>query len=153
MSLSPGISFPSSCDFSAKAFVLSAAELQDLFNTPPIDLRLLLENCLRKPLFAVSLLEEFARTAAGRLAEFEDQSQQGNLRTIAEMAHGLRGVADILGASALREVTVDTEAACQDGDLAQTQRLVQQLRREVQRIQHDIPNLCLKLKSQPGDQA
>ena len=153
MSRTLGISVPSPCDSSAPAFALPAAEFQDLFNSPTIDLRLLLENCLGKPLFAVSLLEEFARTAASRVEEFEDQSQQGNLRTIAEMAHGLRGVADIFGARAVRDITIDTEAACQNGDLAQTQRLVQQLRREVQRIRQDIPHLCLKLKSQPDDQA
>ena len=147
MSLTLGISLPSSCDSSAPAFSLSAAELLDLFNRPPIDLRLLLDNCMGKPLFAVSLLEEFARTAALRLEEFEAQSKEGNLRTISEMAHGLRGVADIFGASAVHDITLETHAACRDGDLAQTQRLVEQLRREVQRIQHSIPILCRKLKS------
>ncbi len=95
-----------------------------------------------KPAFAVSLLEEFAKTATGRLEELAAQSQQGNLHTIADMAHGLRGVADILGASALREATVDLEAACRNGDLAQTKRRIRQLCRDVQRVQQDIPRLC-----------
>ena len=83
----------STCGSTAQAFTLPAADLQDLCNTPPIDSRRLLENCLGKPAFAVSLLEEFAKTATGRLEELAAQSQQGNLHTIADMVHGLRGVA------------------------------------------------------------
>ena len=135
----------STCGSTAQAFTLPAADLQDLCNTPPIDSRRLLENCLGKPAFAVSLLEEFAKTATGRLEELAAQSQQGNLHTIADMVHGLRGVADILGAGALRESTADIEAACRNGDLVQTQRRIRQLCRDVQRIQQDIPNLCRTL--------
>ena len=135
----------STCGSTAQAFTLPAADLQDLCNTPPIDIRRLLENCLGKRAFAVSLLEEFAKTATGRLEELAAQSQQGNLHTIADMVHGLRGVADILGAGALRESTADIEAACRNGDLVQTQRRIRQLCRDVQRIQQDIPNLCRTL--------
>jgi HPt (histidine-containing phosphotransfer) domain-containing protein len=151
MSLSPVIYFPPLLESPTTTFALSAADLEDLLNTPPIDHRLLLENCLGKPTFAISLLEEFGRTAAGRLAEFEDQLRQGNLAAIAALSHALRGVVDILCASTLRTITVDIEAACHAADHMQVQQWIQQLRNEVQRMQQQIPELCTMLQRPDAD--
>lgn len=123
------------------------SEQQDQLNGPPIELGLLLQNCLGMPLFAVSLLEEFARTAVSRVESFEEQFKEANLSAISELAHALKGVAGILCARTLREMSINIEAACQNGDLLLTGQLIHNLRKHVQRILHDIPNICVSFRN------
>jgi HPt (histidine-containing phosphotransfer) domain-containing protein len=118
---------------------------QDPQNGPPIDLQQLLENCLGMPMFAVSLLDEFARTAASRIEAFEEKFKEANLPAIAELAHALKGVAGIIGARSLREYTIEIESACQNQDLPMTAQLVHTIRVGILRIQHDIPDISKHL--------
>lgn len=145
MSLSPVSSLPLSRESMGRAFALTEAEIAVLLNPPPIDHRLLLQNCMGKGAFAASLLDEFTRTAIRRIGDFEHQSERGDFVAVAELSHGLRGVADILCASALSKFAIDTEAACRSEDLARMRQLISQLCKEVERVQLQIPSLSKTL--------
>ena len=68
---------------------------------PPIDVRLLTEQCLGNLAFGVSLLEAFATTTEERIAGFEAQGRLGNIAAVGEMALTLKGVVGVLGADTL----------------------------------------------------
>lgn len=115
-----------------------------------IDLHELLGNCLGMPTFAVSLLDEFARTARSRIEGFESALKEANLSAISELAHALKGVAGVLAARTLRETTIEIETACQAGDLLQTSQLLDTVRNGIQRILHDIPVISKSLLAGKG---
>ena len=150
MSLLHIIADPSSGQ-SASSFALSPSELQDVLGTPPIDVRLLMEQCSGNASFAVALLEEFARTGHDRVLEMDEEFAQGNLGAIAKQAHSLIGVAGIMAAGKLVEVTMRLQAAARAEDLVLTRELVRQLRHEMRRVLDDIPHVCAMVNQQRND--
>ena len=126
--------------------VLSEADLLDLLGKPPIDLPQLIENCMGDSLFAVSMLEEFARTASPYLEKVEQQLREGNYSEAEKVVHGLRGVAGILGANTLLEVNSDIENECRTPSHDRVNQLSRSLRREVERVLQAIPSLCAQLR-------
>lgn len=133
-------------DQSSQPPVLSEADLLDLLGMPPIDLPQLIENCMGESLFAVSLLEEFARTGSPYLEKFEQQLREGNYQEVETVVHGLRGVAGVLGAKALLEVNSDIENACKTSSHDRVNQLSRSLRQEVERVLQAIPSLCVQLR-------
>lgn len=115
-----------------------------LTEMPPINAQRLLENCMGKPMFAISLLEEFAETASSRLAEFELPSNQDNIHTLCESAHSLKGVAGILAAAKLHETSLNLEMACRNSE-PNLESVLRPLCIELQRVKHEIPRLCALL--------
>lgn len=124
---------------------LSADNLSDLTAMPPIDTQRLLENCMGQPMFAISLLEEFAETAGSRLEEFEMQSNQGHIHAMCESAHGRKGVAGILGATTLHGISLSLEMACRNSE-PNLESVLRPLCIELHRVQHEIPGLCTLLR-------
>jgi HPt (histidine-containing phosphotransfer) domain-containing protein len=124
------------------SFALPPADLHALLKRPPIDYSGLLEQSLRKPAFAISLLEAFASTGQDRIIQMEQHLAHGNLDALAEGAHALKGVAGVLAAQAMADFSAALEMAGRESDVARVQLLVPQLRQEIQRVLDDIPRLC-----------
>ena len=141
----------SSAGQSRSSFALSPAELHDVLDTPPIDVRLLMEQCSGNASFAAALLEEFARTGHDRVLEMDEEVAQGNLGAIAKQAHSLIGVAGIMAANDFVDVTTHLQAAAHDEDLVLARALIQQLRHEVRRVIDHIPHVCAMVNQQCND--
>lgn len=137
------------CSAASGELTATAIPSEDLLISG-IDSRELLTNCLGMPTFAVSLLNEFARTARSRVEGFEASFKEANLPAISELAHALKGVAGVLGARPLRQTTIEMEAACQAGDLLLTAQLLDTVRTGIERILHDIPEISKSLLSGNG---
>lgn len=126
---------------SPSVFQLPAQDLQDLAANSPIDYRALREQCLNNLDFACMLLDEFEQTSESRLASFDAALAKGDPTEIASQAHGLRGVAGILGARDLMEVCATLEASAKSQAWPQIDQLVRQLHQEMQRTINFIPNI------------
>ena len=106
---------------------------------PPIDRSRILDQCLDNLDFALSLLDDFAKTSPARLKEFDTALAEQNQTAIVTKAHALRGTAGILAIITLPEICSKLESAATNGDWNQTRELIQQLRDETQRIIEFIP--------------
>jgi Amt family ammonium transporter len=106
---------------------------------PPIEMRLLTDQCLGNLQFALTLLAEFEKTARERMTAIEEYAAQGNLAKVAQVAHALAGVAAILASSQLSETAVALQSAAEQDDAAQTQDLIAQLRAATDRVLDYIP--------------
>lgn len=126
---------------SSEAFQLPPHELRDLTANSPIDYRALREQCLNNLDFALMLLDEFERTSESRLANFDAALAKGDPTEIASQAHGLRGVAGILGARDLMDVCSTLEATAKHDAWPQIDELVQRVRDEMQRAIRFIPSI------------
>lgn len=111
--------------------------------SPAIDTEKLLESCMGQPVFAMSLLQEFAETADGCLADFEIHSVRGDRQAVYESAHTLRGVAGIIGATALHEMSIDLEIACRTPE-AELASVLRSLYSEIQYVQQTIRHACAR---------
>lgn len=108
---------------------------------PPIDVRLLAEQCLGNLSFAIKLLNEFEATSQERLDAIERQATNGNFGDLADLTHAMRGVVGILGADVLWDITSDLQSAAQDGDAGRINSLIPKLRHEMQRVCEYIPSV------------
>lgn len=126
---------------SSEAYQLPAQDLQDLAANSPIDYRVLREQCLNNLDFALMLLDEFEQTSESRLASFDDALAKSDPKEIASQAHGLRGVAGVLGARDLMEVCSALEATAKRNEWPQINALVQQLQNEMRRAINFIPRI------------
>jgi HPt (histidine-containing phosphotransfer) domain-containing protein len=136
------VSETSSADVSSpNAYQLPDQDLQDLTANSPIDYGALREQCLNNLDFAFMLLDEFEQTSESRLASFDAALAKGDPTEIASQAHGLRGVAGILGARDLMEVCATLEANARSQAWPQIDQLVRQLHQEMQRAINFIPRI------------
>jgi HPt (histidine-containing phosphotransfer) domain-containing protein len=129
----------------APTFMLAEDDLNCLLNHAsnrvPIDVPALFKQCMGNMSFALALLEEFERTGYERLEEFAVQAANGDLTATADLAHGLIGVAGVLAAKTLRELSAKIESVARAGDAMRTRELVSQLRDEMQRCLDYIPDI------------
>lgn len=131
-------------------FQVPFTDLQDLLNVPPIDIRLLLEQCMNKPSFAIAMLEQFALTGNDRVEEMAHHLVQADLTGLADRAHSLKGVAGILAANTLAQACAQVEAACRNSDVDQVQTWLANLQHEMRRVLDDIPMICAVASSEGG---
>lgn len=108
---------------------------------PPIDVRLLTEQCLGNLAFGVSLLEKFQETATDRLQHLREHVAQRNLPAVGEMAHSLKGVVGILAADCLLDLSTNLQHAAETDDVEFIDELLPQIEHELQRLQDEIPRL------------
>ena len=113
------------------------------FMFPAIDTERLLESCMGHTVFATSLLHEFANTADDYLSEFESRAGRGDRQAVYESAHSLRGVAGIIGATALHEISIDLEIACQTPD-AELDSVLLSIYSEIQHVRQTIQHACAR---------
>ena len=124
---------------SESSFVLPQTELRDLLTQAPLDVPALTAHCMGNLDFGLKLLEEFQKDALDRVETIDREVMLGNLNAVGEMAHSLKGVAAILAANSLRDVSIALQSAAQEGDVSRLQNLVQQLRGEMRRLLDYIP--------------
>lgn len=125
----------------APAFALPNKDLRELINLPPIDVRLLTEQCLGNLSFAITLLDEFEKTAQERVEAIESHAAKGNFAMVGELAHSLKGVVGILGADALWDTSSALQAAAHDENVTRAKGLIPQLRQEMKRVLDYIPTI------------
>lgn len=125
----------------SEAYRLPAQDLRDLAVNSPIDYRALREQCLNNLDFAFMLLDEFEQTSKSRLASFDAALANGDPTEIASQAHGLRGVAGILGARDLMKICSTLEATAKSNAWTQIDELIRQVHDEMQRAIDFIPRL------------
>lgn len=120
---------------------LSAHDCSDKFLTPPIDGDRLLERCMGNLNSARTLLDEFEATSRSCLDVLDAGLAESNYAAISAKAHSLKGVAGILIANTLKDLSSKLESAAKDADGNRTRDLIQQLRHEIQRTLDFIPSI------------
>ncbi len=110
-------------------------------DAPAIDRKTLLERCMGNLEFAVSLLDEAEASWPGQVEAIEAAVGDGDARATAEAAHSLKGAAGILGATKLRQIAAELEAAGKSDQLQDVADLIQQLRGELQKCLDEAPQI------------
>lgn len=123
------------------AYELPTSDLRDLLPALPVDRKRLLERCLNRMSFALTMLEEFAKTSPARHVTLDDALAKHDFISIASQAHALKGVAGILAADSLLQTCSHLESAAKADNKPQTYALIQKLHHEVQRVIDFIPAL------------
>ncbi|MEL6776821.1 MAG: Hpt domain-containing protein [Cyanobacteria bacterium J06597_16] len=90
--------------------------------------------------FEAELLTMFLTDADSSLMQLEQAVANQDAGTVEEVAHSLRGASANVGAIALAKVASELENTARSGQLADSQRLLQQL-------QHHCENLKVALNS------
>lgn len=107
--------------------------------TPPINIRLITQQCLGSSQFALKLLAEFELTAAERMGAIEKESSALNLEKVGQIAHSLAGVASILAADTLSDIACRLQNAAEEQNLTLATDLILQLRHETDRVINYLP--------------
>lgn len=108
---------------------------------PPIDVRLLTEQCLGNLAFGISLLEKFQETAPDRLQHLQEHVAKRDLPAVAEMAHSLKGVVGILAADCLLDLSTNLQHAAETQDIEFIDELMPKIAHELRRLGEEIPRL------------
>lgn len=120
---------------------LPAHDFQNVPPAPPIDRDQLFDRFVGNIDFALTLLNEFAKTSQSELETFDAALSEQNRAAICSKAHGLKGVVSILSANKLMEICSNLESTTSHTDWEQTRNLIQQLHHEMRRTIDDIPNI------------
>ena len=126
-------------------FALPQADLNDLLQRPPIEMRILIEQCLGDVPFALSLLEEFIDILSDRCEKMVQAIREANFTQLEVLAHALRGAAGYAAASQLSQICARLEDAASSEDLTQARQLLQYVRAEIARCVQEFPNITRKL--------
>ncbi len=97
--------------------------------------------------FAISLLDELAKTGEQRVEEIARHATANNSAAAAAVAHSLKGAAGIVTAGALQSLAAEIELAAKAGDLDKIMSQIEELRREMRQCLDYIP--ALRPKSPP----
>jgi len=103
-------------------------------NTVVLDVAALTARALGRVEFIRTLAETFQKQAVSYLDRLDDAFQSSDPKRIANVAHAVKGTADLLGGRALRTVALQLEAAAEHGSLADLEPLTKRLRREIDRL-------------------
>ena len=122
-------------------FALPSRDLQELVTLPPVNVDLLTEQCLGNLPFAITLLEEFAKTSQSRIEAMETHLANGDFISLADLIHGLSGVVGILGANILWELTTTLQSAAEEQNATISSSLLPILRAEMNRLCDYIPTV------------
>lgn len=88
--------------------------------------------------FEAELLAMFLQDAANSLRRLEQAIATGDIQSVEEIAHSLRGASANVGASAIARAAYQLEQAARNGRLSDAPSLLQQLERHCQRIQTQL---------------
>jgi HPt (histidine-containing phosphotransfer) domain-containing protein len=80
------------------------------------------------------IIRLFLDTCPKALADLQETLAQGDLDTLARLAHGIKGSTGVFGARACFAAAMTLEAAARAGDLGAARQAWVRLRREVQRL-------------------
>ena len=115
---------------------------------PPIARDRLISGCWNQPQFVMSLMNEFVTSSRDQLSRLTVLVRKRKYSEIAEVAHALRGAAEILCAAPMSGIAADLETAAKAADLPETRRMVELLQIELDRcvievreIEHYFQNL------------
>ena len=100
---------------------------------PPFDLDALLIRCMGDADFRDRLLTKFPEQADLGLRRISDALKANDATQLARAAHGLKGTAANLSASAVQQIAARIEALGHAGTLNEVERLVTELRAQVER--------------------
>lgn len=120
-------------------YELSGGELRELWQSEPINIGTLTDQCMGDLSFGLVMLEKLANTFPERLATLDAAADRGDLVTIAAIAHSLKGVAGMFAVNALMDVCADLESAANSGHVSHTRELIHDLRRECRYMIEFLP--------------
>lgn len=106
---------------------------------PPIDFRVLYQQCLGSLEFMSVLMNELEATTDSRLQSLCLAATNADLAAVAVSAHSLKGVAGILAANPLMSACIDLELALPGNDLVHVRDLARQVESEMRRAVEYIP--------------
>lgn len=133
-----------STERSSSTYELSTVEFSELLNQSPIDRDQLLDNCMNNTEFALTLLEEFARTSHVRINTLEKGLAGRNHDELLDCAHSLKGVAGIIGTRSIVQACELLNSTKAESDWQQIGSIVQQLQQEILRTVDSIVAICSK---------
>jgi HPt (histidine-containing phosphotransfer) domain-containing protein len=105
-----------------------------------LDLSCFQEQCFDDLSLANKLLNDFAETAYARVAQLESGLSRCDLQELARRAHALQGVAGLLGAVPLWNITTQLEVAAMAENLTLIRLRVRQVRQQIRRPLEVIPD-------------
>lgn len=108
----------------------------------PIDLAVLLTNCLKSRSLARSLLLELRKKGEDIVERMPELLVDGSFETISELAHELKGSAGILGAAKLVSASVNLEFAASEQNRDEATRCIDLLKEELDRCIEQITTLA-----------
>ncbi|MGE5251682.1 MAG: response regulator [Bacteroidota bacterium] len=82
-----------------------------------------------------SLLQDFMASLPRRLERMQENYRSGSLRDLAREAHNLRSVSASLGAMQLSRSATELERSCDEGGIAASGQLLEQLGKRVESLQ------------------
>ena len=110
---------------------------------PPIlDMQSLLARCMGDDAFRDRLLEKFPQQAQQAVEKIADAVSAADAQQLAQAAHALKGTAANLSAVAVQQAAAEVEALGKSGVLTEADRLLGELRAEVERCIAVIERHC-----------
>ena len=86
------------------------------------------------PSFLTELIQTFREDADATFAELRERLEAEDLEGVADSAHGLKGMASMIGGEALPKVARDLEMACRDGSIETARALAPALERRLEEL-------------------
>jgi HPt (histidine-containing phosphotransfer) domain-containing protein len=106
---------------------------------PPLAIDELIERCMGDTGTVKMILNEFERQTAADLIALGQHFASRDMESAAKVAHTLKGASGVVAADRLSGVAAEIERNCRRGDLADAERLMGELKLEVNRCIEYLP--------------
>ena len=113
---------------------LQSRESEAASSTPPIDLELLKRRCMGNRKLAAKVLDKFDSSMIRELPMLLGNIQNGDIKSVAALAHKIKGGAANVSAEQVRRIADELEALAKSDSLSQAQDCIGQLELEMQRF-------------------
>jgi Amt family ammonium transporter len=118
----------------------------------PLDMPSLLERCLGNEALASKVLSLFVDQVGQEVGRLHQTLVDGNLEQFARAAHSVKGCAANISAEAVRKVAADLEHLGKQGNAAEAEQKLRELRAEVDRCVNFIVATKNEDRSKPNSQ-
>lgn len=135
-------------------FVVASSEIAELVHQgtlpPAINWSALIDRCSGNTAFALRALKVFGSTGQERSDEIQRAVADADFDRLAWSAHALAGIAGMLDAERLCDLSVKLDASARARNLTRATQLADQLQSEMQRCLSEIPNIRARFQQSQG---